>query len=95
MEQSNQDIKKWKHKTQSFLLGQPKTKAKYKEKWNNAVNVYKQKSAQLMTLDKNMIRYEREYRQALANCSVGLVKLAASVADCGGTAAELCLQYNS
>ena len=92
VEQANQDIKNWKYKTQAFLLGQPKTKARYKENWINAVNLYKVKSVELTTLDQNMIRYESEYRQALSNCSKGLVKLAASVADCGGTAAELCLQ---
>ena len=91
LQKVEESIARWKRKTQTFYLGQPKTKKMYKANWEEANECYVNEVARLKEIDGRFHKYEAKYRQALSNCSNGLVRLAASAADCGGIAAELCL----
>lgn len=89
--QAEKDAARWKHKTQAFFLGQPKTKKMYKKNWTAARQLHARKVTELAVLDGLLLKRTAQFKKELKNCSDGLVRLAASAADCGGTAAELCL----
>jgi len=90
--QAQDEIAKWKRKTQAFFLGQPKTKRKYKAKWANAALAFRDASDTRTRLQTRLVKHNQQYARQLQTTAGALVRLSANFADYGEHAAQICIR---